>query len=285
MIKIAESKDYTNYGVLGIVAIVAIVAIIAFMNQGNIESVTGSFLFSKKVSYDKGNCVSSSDTRPCYQLKGFGDNNALNPTAGEKIFNACIKDNKNSYSGEYRAQTSYCIQKSLGIKLDYVLPYEETYYEKYKFCSQRDKFAIIKFEGICVPPDTHQVYQNLIVAGMLPVSGPIGTQVDISGFGFTDHNYVIMNNVITGPIWIPTPFSAPDAAHITFNIPSQAVVNFCPPKDLFPNVVCSSSPPENVTILPGQYHIAIFNQEGVAWASWGSYLDNIAPFTDIFTVT
>lgn len=150
MVKIAEGKDYTNYGVLGIVAIVAVVGLVLLFSErlelgkeaissDNSGDVTGAFTILSKQD-----CVSSS-TRPCYDKQTGKKIIGLEAKGGEKAFAVCLKSKVIGSSGSYTAETPICDG------------------EKFQYCYEgKSKVFLRKFEGVCGKPATEPESQPLL---------------------------------------------------------------------------------------------------------------------------
>jgi hypothetical protein len=106
--------------------------------------------------------------------------------------------------------------------------------------------------------------RSLTVAALSPMSGSVGTDVTVTGYGFTPSN----NTIRFGAGYINGLNSA-DGATLHFTVPEGQ--NLCPPTDTHWRAVapCPGAYPR---VTPGSYPISVLNANGTS---------NSLPFTVI----
>jgi hypothetical protein len=104
----------------------------------------------------------------------------------------------------------------------------------------------------------------LVVAALSPTSGSIGTEVTVTGYGFTPSN----NTIRLGAGYINGLNSA-DGVTLHFTVPDG--LNLCPPTDAHSRAVtpCPGAFPR---VTPGSYSVSVLNANGAS---------NDLPFTVI----
>lgn len=112
---------------------------------------------------------------------------------------------------------------------------------------------------------------QISLTSLAPIQGPVGTQITLTGSGFTqDKNFIFLSQQTTnGPtrlyLNIPLGVSSPDGKSITFPLPATRLGGcYLPPLQRMKNVIRCMIATFPINIDPGVYQVGVVNENGTS---------------------